>query len=65
MKKILIMGLPGSGKTYFAERLKEYIETHGEFHSLADSLNIPTKHSYPLRPMTSELLSRTLRSGLS
>jgi nicotinamide riboside kinase len=39
MKKILIMGLPGSGKTYFAERLKEYIETHGEFHSLADSLN--------------------------
>jgi hypothetical protein len=33
------MGLPGSGKTYFAERLKEYIETHGEFHSLADSLN--------------------------
>ena len=39
MKKILIMGLPGSGKTYFAERLKEYIETHGEFHSLAESLN--------------------------
>jgi len=39
MKKILIMGLPGSGKTYFAERLKEYIETHGEFYSLADSLN--------------------------
>lgn len=39
MKKILVMGLPGSGKTYFAERLKEYIETHGEFHSLAESLN--------------------------
>jgi len=39
MKKILIMGLPGSGKTYFAERLKEYIETHGEFYSLAESLN--------------------------
>jgi hypothetical protein len=29
-KKILIMGLPGSGKTYFAERLKKWIETHGE-----------------------------------
>jgi GTPase SAR1 family protein len=25
-KKILIMGLPGSGKTYFAERLKAYLE---------------------------------------
>ena len=24
--KILIMGLPGSGKTYFAERLKKYLE---------------------------------------
>lgn len=26
--KILIMGLPGSGKTYFAERLKSYLETN-------------------------------------
>lgn len=26
-KKILIMGLPGAGKTYFAERLKKYLET--------------------------------------
>jgi hypothetical protein len=26
MQKILIMGLPGSGKTYFAERLKKYLE---------------------------------------
>jgi hypothetical protein len=25
-KKILIMGLPGAGKTYFAERLKKYLE---------------------------------------
>jgi hypothetical protein len=30
MQKILIMGLPGSGKTYFAERLKTYLELHGE-----------------------------------
>jgi len=29
-KKILIMGLPGSGKTYFAERLKKFLEIHGE-----------------------------------
>ena len=30
MEKILIMGLPGAGKTYFAERLKQYLEHHGE-----------------------------------
>ena len=29
-EKILIMGLPGSGKTHFAERLKKYLEIHGE-----------------------------------
>lgn len=29
MKKILIMGLPGSGKTYFAERLKKWLEVNG------------------------------------
>jgi hypothetical protein len=27
-QRILIMGLPGSGKTYFAERLKLYLEDH-------------------------------------
>jgi hypothetical protein len=31
MKKILIMGLPGSGKTYFAERLKKYLEENSSF----------------------------------
>jgi hypothetical protein len=31
MKKILIMGLPGAGKTYFAERLKQYLEDHSQF----------------------------------
>lgn len=30
MEKILIMGLPGSGKTFFAQKLKQYLEVHGE-----------------------------------
>lgn len=37
MQKILIMGLPGSGKTYFAERLKKYLELHGHSLSRIDS----------------------------
>ena len=28
-EKILIMGLPGAGKTYFAQRLKQYLEVTG------------------------------------
>jgi adenylylsulfate kinase len=43
--KILIMGLPGSGKTYFAERLKQYLEQT----STVD--NMPT-----WRMVTNELL---------
>jgi hypothetical protein len=39
-KRILIMGLPGSGKTYFAERLKRYLESY---------LNYVNEHS--LRPI--------------
>jgi hypothetical protein len=31
MKKILVMGLPGSGKTTFAEKLKNYLENNSEF----------------------------------
>jgi GTPase SAR1 family protein/phosphopantetheine adenylyltransferase len=29
-KRILIMGLPGAGKTYFAERLKYYLENYSD-----------------------------------
>ena len=29
-QRILVMGLPGSGKTYFSERLKAYIEERGQ-----------------------------------
>jgi hypothetical protein len=37
MKKILIMGLPGSGKTYFAERLKKYLQDNSSlFHIEAE-----------------------------
>jgi len=38
MKRILIMGLPGSGKTYFAEKLKKYLEDHSEFFNMADNV---------------------------
>jgi adenylylsulfate kinase len=31
-KRILIMGLPGSGKTYFAERLQKYLENNSYFY---------------------------------
>jgi len=33
-QRILIMGLPGAGKTYFAERLKNYLETHGTIQNI-------------------------------
>lgn len=39
MKKILIMGLPGSGKTYFAEQLKNYLERNN-IPNIGDSLNL-------------------------
>jgi len=32
--KILVMGLPGSGKTYFYERLKKYLEDNSSFDSM-------------------------------
>jgi hypothetical protein len=34
MKKILIMGLPGSGKTYLAEKLKYYLENNGDLYKI-------------------------------
>lgn len=33
-QRILVMGLPGSGKTYFAERLKKYLETNSGTHNM-------------------------------
>jgi hypothetical protein len=39
MKKILIMGLPGAGKTYFAERLKQYLEDHSKFFKPAENVS--------------------------
>jgi len=40
MKKILIMGLPGSGKTYLAGALKTYLEQHGTRSDMAEMLPI-------------------------
>ena len=38
-QRILIMGLPGAGKTYFATALKQYLETFSDFyHMQAESL---------------------------
>ena len=37
MKKILIMGLPGSGKTFFAERLKAYLEANSSLENMPAS----------------------------
>jgi broad-specificity NMP kinase len=33
-QRILVMGLPGAGKTYFAERLKTYLETNGDIYKV-------------------------------
>ena len=33
-KRILIMGLPGSGKTYFAEKLKKYLESNSNVQTM-------------------------------
>lgn len=40
MKKILIMGLPGSGKTTLAEALKKYLEQHATRADYGESLPI-------------------------
>lgn len=45
-ERILIMGLPGAGKTVFAERLKEYLETNSclypcPLHKLLDKEFVP------------------------
>lgn len=41
MQKILVMGLPGAGKTYFAEKLKKYLEEH--YWSYMDTTKPPKK----------------------
>jgi len=34
VKRILVMGLPGAGKTYFAERLKKYLEDNSNLQTM-------------------------------
>jgi adenylylsulfate kinase len=48
-QRILIMGLPGSGKTYFAERLKTYLETHGTIQNI-DPSRIMAMENWPGDP---------------
>ena len=38
MQKILIMGLPGSGKTYFAERLQKYLEHYSTMFKISETI---------------------------
>jgi adenylylsulfate kinase len=40
-QRILIMGLPGSGKTYMAEALKKYLEQHGVSQKLGMAETLP------------------------
>lgn len=47
MKKILIMGLPGSGKTYFAERLKKYLEENSDISHMS-SIRMINSESTPV-----------------
>ena len=47
-QRILIMGLPGAGKTYFAERLKKYLEENA-------SISSKRMSSYEMAPAPSDM----------
>lgn len=53
-QRILVMGLPGAGKTYFSERLKHYLETHGDALRVNPARfsnydGIPDEHTFKVR----------------
>ena len=41
--KILIMGLPGSGKTYYAERLKAWLENNASLQHISTERKLTYK----------------------
>ena len=43
-ERILVMGLPGSGKTYFTERLKTYLEQHGTINNVSPERALCMEH---------------------
>lgn len=49
MKKILVMGLPGAGKTYFADKLKKYLEqNYWKYIDFAKPVNIQERKINPV-----------------
>ncbi len=53
-QKILIMGLPGSGKTYLAKALKSYLEQHGDLFKInpgrvTHNEGIPSRYELQVR----------------
>lgn len=47
--KILVMGLPGAGKTYFAQHLKQYLEKNTPFYRIGKNTDVEFDNVSPAR----------------